>query len=195
MELRLDHSSAAGRSESELKQLDAAVRRVDSFLRSYRLHHAWARHRLVDEVIRESEQQAGFSASDWPLFAMKTAHLRVDQWLAEISGILQISDDTPRQHLAVLAASLSQVAERYPEHFLQRGPIPDEVIEAIRAVRFQARPELKRKAMGTPGLEFGAIAAFTEAGGRLFVRWPWARGALFWSAVLGASLGLFILAR
>lgn len=171
---------------------DDAFLRVESYLRAHHLESRVLLNRLAAEVIAEAVPLAhGRTQDEFVTLAMQVLHARAGMWFARVFPDGDWTDDRFRAR-GRLALLLADVPTRWPEAFLSNGPLPEELVTAMRSCAFEPGPELRFTSMPpTPAGElFGDDADPASGPVR---QGPLVRLAVYAIMVLGGLIGIISL--
>lgn len=147
-------AEAQKRSAAVDASWDDAFVRVESYLRAHQIESRMVLNRLVNEIIEAAAQIHPTRPGVAPVtLAIEVAENRIGAWLVRAMGEGDWSDDRFRAR-GRLALLMSDTWRRWPDKFLDPGPIPPEISEAMQACRLQAGPELRFANMPPAPLEF-----------------------------------------
>lgn len=163
---------------------DEAFLRVESYLRAHHLESRVLLNQLATRIIAETKPLAeGRPAGEIVTLAMGVAQARIGAWFAEVFGEGEGSDERLRAR-GRLALVLTDLPGRWSQHFLSTGPLPPELISAMRTCAFQPGPELRFTNMPPSAIDF-AFGESSDPDRPAFQRAPFLRAATSWLVLVG----------
>jgi hypothetical protein len=162
---------------------DEAFSRVESYLRAHQIESRLVLNRLAFEIVGAA--RAGGGSGDPVALAMNEAERRTTAWFESVLGDAVDPDDERLGTRGRIALVLADVPARWPQHFLADGPLPAELVQAMRAAYIEAGPGLELTRMVPRPLDFGPIANVADEAWKTFRRWPVLRAFIGWIVFLG----------
>ncbi|WP_221030597.1 hypothetical protein [Actomonas aquatica] len=172
---------------------EEAFARVESYLRAHRLER---RSRLTElTAVLVGRAQRCICPHETPVAAaMQVADHHINDWIERVVGSSASESDLARGR-ARLALEIADVPERWPDAFLDSGPIPEDLQQAMRAAYLSAGPELKFSNMAPRPIDLGPVANLAGQTWDKVRRAPRLRTLLYWSAIAAAAVLLWHLFR
>jgi hypothetical protein len=155
----MEASAAAARQEEPIANAswDEAFVRVESYLRSYGLESRVLLNQATASIIDEARSRAAESGCENPVgIAMETTHARIGEWLAKSGQPVDWSSERTRAQ-GRLALVIADFPGRWSESFLDSGPFPEALSEAIASCQILPAPGMRLSNMAPEPLEFGLL--------------------------------------
>jgi hypothetical protein len=177
------------------EQWNAALIRVEDYLRAHRVHNRLQQITILEKVIaRAAARHEQNPALEPTTLAAEEVDRMMDAWFGELLG----HQDLPHERIAVegrVALLMSDGVERWPYAFLDEQQVPPEFAQEMQRRSIQAGPDMTVTSMVPRQIELGTL---TEVAGQTFEhieRWPILRVTLLWALFISVLALVFYATR
>jgi hypothetical protein len=177
------------------EQWNAALIRVEDYLRAHRVHNRLQQITILEKVIaRAAARHEQNPALEPTTLAAEEVDRMMDAWFGELLG----HQDLPHERIAVegrVALLMSDGVERWPYAFLDERQVPPEFAQEMQRRSIQAGPDMTVTSMVPRQIELGTL---TEVAGQTFEhieRWPILRVTLLWALFISVLALVFYATR
>ena len=177
------------------EQWNAALIRVEDYLRAHRVHNRLQQITILEKVIaRAAARHEQNPALEPTTLAAEEVDRMMDAWFGELLG----HQDIPHERIAVegrVALLMSDGVERWPYAFLDERQVPPEFAQEMQRRSIQAGPDMTVTSMVPRQIELGTL---TEVAGQTFEhieRWPILRVTLLWAMFISVLALVFYATR
>lgn len=173
---------------------DEAYSRVESYLRAHQIRNRILLSRLVNDIMERAVEAVRASGANPVTCAMELADQTMADWFDRVLG----EEGGAHKRLSIkgrLALTMAEVPERWPEHFLGSGPLPEGMAASMRDCYLEAGPGFQFTNMVPRPIDLGPIASAAGETWATFQKWPLIRGLFLWTLFLLGLGSLFYLTR
>jgi len=165
------------RRSGTIREWNEAHRRLEDYLRAYRLADKWHEHRLMGEILRRAAERHGLDPGASPAkAAIETAQEMIDEWF---SRILPEVDPARRCAQGRACLLLVDAGDRWPAAFLSQEP-PADFLVRMKEVSIRLTPEMDVTPMNPCPMDYGSFPRLTGAAFQEFKWAPVLHGFVLW---------------
>ena len=163
----LESQSAAGAMEAVTihfapktgteEEWNEAYARLADYFRSYRLHNRIRRTQLILETLRRAaDAHDGDSSQPPTAHAIRQARLMLREWLAQIYQGMELTE-SQIEGTGRLGFHLCDGPSRWPNFFIDRDNLPDDMTGAMRSAVRASGPRLQVSKMTPRPIDLGIM--------------------------------------
>lgn len=136
---------------------------IENYLEALQIHDRPLRERVSRQVLERAQVRSEEDLRQSPTtLALEEMERLTTEWYCAVLGESRLPEGALFAARGRLALLMAEVAERWPEEFLQPGPWAPEFVQAMRSSFLHAGPDFQLSQMQPRPIDLGPIVTLTK---------------------------------